>query len=256
MLKKYIKNKLSAITRFVVQNKLSKYSNLDFNSIENSAVLIISPHPDDEVIGLGGYILKARKEGNKILLLFLTDGEASGAHQDNEIIKTKRRELTSRITTQMGIPEEQIFRLGLADGKVPREGEAGFKEASEKIVAILEKETPDLVFATHPLDFWPYDHVACAELAKTSLKKSSKKSLLFYYWVWAWYHLKPWQVSKIDFSNYFRIEIDKELPQKIEFIKQYIEPLAPSNKPWSGELPKTLIKGNTQDFEVLEKIDY
>jgi LmbE family N-acetylglucosaminyl deacetylase len=256
MFKKNVKNRLSSFTRLLVRSKLAKYSCFDLNLVKINSILIIAPHPDDEIIGLGGLIIKAINNHCKVNLLLLTDGEASGAHKDLDLIKTKRRELSSIIVKQMGIPEAQIYRMELADGRVPREGEAGFDDVSEKLVTILEKEAPDLVFATHPLDFWPYDHVACAELAKAAFHKSNVKSQLYYYWVWAWYHLKPWQVSKIDFSSYLRIDIKNELPQKKQLISQYIEPLSSSKKPWSGVLPASLITGNTQNFEVIEKVNY
>jgi N-acetylglucosamine malate deacetylase 1 len=40
-------------------------------------VLIIAAHPDDEVLGCGGTIAKYTKEGLKVSVLFLTDGESS-----------------------------------------------------------------------------------------------------------------------------------------------------------------------------------
>ena len=41
---------------------------------KKSKILIISPHPDDEVIGCGGIIAKAKAAGSKLNVLYVTTG--------------------------------------------------------------------------------------------------------------------------------------------------------------------------------------
>ncbi|MBC7256921.1 MAG: PIG-L family deacetylase, partial [Chloroflexi bacterium] len=38
-------------------------------------VLVISPHPDDEVLALGGTIARLKAEGHQVLVVFLTNGD-------------------------------------------------------------------------------------------------------------------------------------------------------------------------------------
>lgn len=40
----------------------------------NKKILIISPHPDDEVLGCGGLILRAKQQNAKVYVLYLTVG--------------------------------------------------------------------------------------------------------------------------------------------------------------------------------------
>ena len=49
-------------------------------------VLVIAAHPDDEVIGCGGTIAKHKRTGDKIHLLYMTDGISS---RDNIEFKQK-----------------------------------------------------------------------------------------------------------------------------------------------------------------------
>ena len=45
--------------------------------MKNKRILVIAAHPDDEVLGCGGTLLKHAKNNDKILLLFASDGEGS-----------------------------------------------------------------------------------------------------------------------------------------------------------------------------------
>lgn len=40
----------------------------------NDTLLVIAPHPDDEVMGCGGLISRIKEDGGKIFILFLTNG--------------------------------------------------------------------------------------------------------------------------------------------------------------------------------------
>ena len=44
-------------------------------SFKDQRVLILAPHPDDEVLGCGGLIHRCKQEGGKVYVLFLTVGE-------------------------------------------------------------------------------------------------------------------------------------------------------------------------------------
>ncbi|WP_240051127.1 PIG-L deacetylase family protein, partial [Bacteroides salyersiae] len=47
-------------------------------SIEpKESLLIIAPHPDDEVIGCAGLIQRSLNKGNNVYVIILTGGEAS-----------------------------------------------------------------------------------------------------------------------------------------------------------------------------------
>ena len=52
-----------------------------------SNVFVIAAHPDDEVLGCGGTLLKHVDEGDKVYILFVTDG-VSGRYKKKEINKS------------------------------------------------------------------------------------------------------------------------------------------------------------------------
>ena len=74
-------------------------------------VLIIAPHPDDEILGLGGFILKLLDDGRKIHIIYLTDGENSGVWPDKEEIRHQRIAISEKVCNLMGICNSDITRL-------------------------------------------------------------------------------------------------------------------------------------------------
>ena len=50
-------------------------------------ILVLSPHPDDETVGMGGTINKLSKQGHKISLCVVTDGSN---HKDGDKKRSDR----------------------------------------------------------------------------------------------------------------------------------------------------------------------
>ena len=110
-------------------------------------ILVISAHPDDEVLGMGGTITKLTAEGKEVNLLIVTDGSSSqyrGVNNLTEIIEAKKLE-TRRCADVLGI--KGIFYGGLPDMKLDATPHIEIKQAIELVIDHLQ---PDTVF-TH---FW------------------------------------------------------------------------------------------------------
>ena len=54
---------------------------------QQDRILILAPHPDDEILGVGGTIAKYSKEGKNNYVVIFSYGEVS--HLKEEIIKLK-----------------------------------------------------------------------------------------------------------------------------------------------------------------------
>ena len=66
------------IIRKLRVNALHGIANIRAGSIEpKESLLIIAPHPDDEVIGCAGLIQRSLNKGNDVYVIILTGGEAS-----------------------------------------------------------------------------------------------------------------------------------------------------------------------------------
>jgi LmbE family N-acetylglucosaminyl deacetylase len=248
-LKYFLKNILVWFLYFNISLFSRRKENLSY-----SRILILAPHPDDEIFGLGGFILSQLERRSKINIIYLTDGEGSGVWNDKEEIRKQRIALSEEVCASLNINNADIYRLHLPDGCVQHRGQPGFDEAVKLVKGTINSVRPDVLFATHTLDYWPYDHVACAQIAGEAVNLSEHKPQLWYYWVWAWYNLKPWQLLKLRFNQFNRIDISGQIKKKRALMDIYLNSLTPDGKSWSGILPKPLLKAFNFPVEVVEKI--
>lgn len=92
---------------------------MSFNLIDNhSRVLIISPHPDDEALGVGGLIGKAVKEKAKLFILYVTIGESRQLVTGKTSAKKRNEEIQKVIAltkaeVKIGFEAGEFLKLDL-----------------------------------------------------------------------------------------------------------------------------------------------
>lgn len=222
-------------------------------SLNCRSILVVAPHPDDEIFGLGGLIIQTIQNGGNVHFVYLTDGEGSSVWNDKVEIKKQRISLANQVCKQLKITDEQVYRFHLPDGKVPHQGEAAFTMIVEQLRLLIETIKPDALFATSELDCWPYDHVACAQIAHEAAGKAKHQTTLWYYWVWTWYHLKPWQLPKMQFKKLWKINIAPYSFEKKKLTNIYLQAKTPNGKPWCGVLPEAMLFPFTKTYEIIEE---
>lgn len=209
-------------------------------------IVIIAPHPDDEVMGCAGLIQKLVEYGTPPHLIIMAGGE--GSHRgccdtSEEAIVDARRELTLKSAKILGIPESHIFFLDYPDEHVS----IGHSE-TEKLRKLLAEIQPKTLFVPHWGEGMP-DHLQTAEIVKDLMK--DKNIYIYEYCVWMWYY----NVWNLDYKNAFIVKMDKNMHErKLRAIEQYITPLAPCGKPWSGILPKVFLRAARWNKELYFKV--
>jgi N-acetylglucosamine malate deacetylase 1 len=105
-------------------------------------VLIVAPHPDDEVLGAGGTILRYKSEGHSVAWLLVTN--ISGEFGWNsEQIKKRDKEL---IEIQKFFSFDEVFKLDFPTTKLDT---LPMGEIVQSISNIIEGYGPDEVFIPH-----------------------------------------------------------------------------------------------------------
>ena len=105
-------------------------------------VLIVAPHPDDDIIGCGGSIAKHCKAGNQVTIMYMTSGDAGGIHYSREELATLREEEAQKAANHLGV--NNLIFLRLADGYVEFN-----RENLIRITCILREIKPDIVYIPH-----------------------------------------------------------------------------------------------------------
>jgi LmbE family N-acetylglucosaminyl deacetylase len=249
MIKKILKLLYYTLKQTILKLHLKKVLVNNINEYKN--ILIIAPHPDDEILGLGGFIIQQLKRNAKIYILYITDGELSLEDIKKDIIANARINISDNIIKKLGIQQKNIFRLHLNDGNIPRKGYKTFNECMYLIQNIIKSVNPDVVFATHPLETWPIDHVSVYELTKEAVKNINRNIKLYGYWVWLPYSIKIKNLYKIDFHNTIKIDIKNVIQNKKQLIDLYLLPKSPNGNPWSGNLPKEMLKSFKYPYEIV-----
>ncbi len=125
-------------------------------------ILVMAPHPDDEVIGCGGAILLAAGRGDRVVVVFLTSGELGLRHLPPAGAWSIRENEARDAAGVLGTAEPHFFRL-------PDWGCAARQaEGADRLRAVLGAERPALLYLPHPGEEHP-DHAACLPIARLAL---------------------------------------------------------------------------------------
>ena len=80
--------------------------------IKADKVLVLAPHPDDDVIGAGGLIKSLADDGAKIKVVYFTDGSKSNrSAKFSESLIEKRQKESREAGVILGIGEQKFLRL-------------------------------------------------------------------------------------------------------------------------------------------------
>lgn len=212
----------------------------------NNKILILAPHPDDEVFGCGGLIARLVAECHAPHVIVLTGG--GGSHRgccstaESDIISA-RRKLTHKAMSALGLPESNIHELDFTDGHIS-EGNAAEKK---KLESLISKINPNVILVPHHGEGWP-DHVAARDLG---IELAGDDMAVYEYCVWMWYYRQ----KNLDWKNAYVLKMtEAEHQKKMDAIKTYHSALAPCGNPWVGVLPKLFVEANSTNLELFFKI--
>ncbi len=82
-----------------------------YTSLLGAQVLVIAPHPDDDIILTAGVIYRAHKRGDSVKVVYVTNGDYY-----NQYTGYARQDEAVEGQSYLGIPENQLIFLGYPDG--------------------------------------------------------------------------------------------------------------------------------------------
>jgi len=174
-------------------------------------ILVISAHPDDETLGVGGTILKEKDNGNIVEVLILTDGvTARSPHIE------KQKEAAERACNILNV--DKLHFSNLPDQRLD---ELALIDVIKPISLIVNDLKPDIVFTHHGGDV-NQDHRCVFQASIVSMRPvgDNKVSKLFSYEVPSSTEWAPPFPHYQFIPNYFS-DIYDYLPGKLKALNEY-----------------------------------
>ena len=194
-------------------------------------ILIIAPHPDDEVLGCGGTIAKYSKEGDEVYVCYVT--RAYTPDWPEEFIKNRPKEIENS-NKILGIKKSYFLNFpSLKIDTFPQ------KKLVEEISKVINEIKPEILFIPHKGDIQK-DHRLVFEaslVAARPINNKIKRNLSYEV-----LSESDWGQSIEPFIPNLYIDISETLNQKIESMKAYKSELKNYPHPRSLESIEILAK--------------
>lgn len=206
---------------------------------EKKKVIIFSPHPDDDVISMGGTFQRLVDQGHDVHVVYQTSGNIAVSNDsvlkflevysdifnvgdslkdvkkkllnNNEIIEDKFiREVATKIrekealaaTRYVGLKDENVHFLRLPfyeSGKIIKNKTS--KHDGDIMNQIITKIKPHQIYAAGDLADPHGTHAVCIKLLFQSLKKLKKEKFMSNCWVWLYRGAwHEWEINEIEMA--------------------------------------------------------
>ena len=201
---------------------------------QRQKLLVIAPHPDDEVLGAGGLIQKVKQAGGQVFVLYLTVGDTQDFSQKgNSTITERQREIRS-VVTALGIDAYDTGHIGsshLRHDVLGRLEVMSLIERKSKVA--LEKIKPDIV-AFPSLYSYNQDHQLAARATHAALRPAENGIKHFVKTVLAYeVPADSWSMHHQIVPNFFVPLTSKELKLKQQAMRLYASQMRPWPNPRS-----------------------
>lgn len=209
--------------------------------------VVVAPHPDDEVLSVGGLFGHLHRLGRDLLVVAATDG--TGSHDGSplwppERLARERPLETEEALRRLGLSAAcEVRRLGLPDGGLMRSRGV----LAERVAALLR--TGDVVFTTWRFDGHP-DHEATGQACAAVAACMGVKLVEVPVWAWHWAAAGD---ARLPWSRARRVPLDADTARrKAEAVDAFRSQLLPDGSTGAGPiLRSTTVERARRPFEVV-----
>jgi LmbE family N-acetylglucosaminyl deacetylase len=206
-------------------------------------IWLLSPHPDDEIMALGGALSRLSALGADLHIIAVTDGEASHVGSEtwpaDRLAATRPQEML-RGLDRLDIAAE-VVRLGLPDGRVGAHRQDLLKALVERV------GDEDLLLATCRFDGHP-DHEACGDVAALAAELTGAK--VYEYPVWLWHWARP-DDKVVPWNRARRLPIDADLVERKRIAINEFASQIERDGPREPQLPPYVLSRFLRPYEVV-----
>jgi len=145
------------------------------DGLKERRVLVLSPHPDDDIIGCGGTIYNYHLIGSEVTAVFMTDGRKGNSRYKEDALVSIRKEEARRAAAIIGV--DRLIFLDNRDSEL---------SASPKTINELSETLGDLKPEAVFLPFFMdnhHDHIATSQIFFSAVR-SHTSFMCYSYGIW------------------------------------------------------------------------
>jgi LmbE family N-acetylglucosaminyl deacetylase len=183
--------KPATVVRSAARRALIAVAHDATNSSAATSILVVAPHPDDETLGCGARILRARAADVAVAIVVIGDG--SGSHAtvaatDASALRERRSGELAQAAERLGVPLDRVRQLNYADDSFATRVD----EIAADLAAAAVEFAADEIYVTCTDEPHP-DHSAAGVAVTQAVAglPSSPRVLEYPIWLWA-----DWPISR------------------------------------------------------------
>ncbi len=223
-----------------------------------ATAVVIAPHPDDEVLGVGGLLSLLARNGTAIHIVAVTDGEASHPKSPTltaQELGARRVGESAQALSILGVKPASVQRLRLPDGDVRRAESYGGNVTAAVMRTLAHTSLGGQAWCLAPWtgDGHP-DHAAAGAAAITAAGSTAR---MLAYPVWMWHWAEPGD-PRVPWSQARRVLLPDEVRDAkraaVAAFETQVNPL--SDDPADAAiLPQPVLARLTRDVEYVFELD-
>jgi LmbE family N-acetylglucosaminyl deacetylase len=128
-------------------------------------ILVVAPHPDDDIIGCGGSIARYIHHGFSVMVAYLTSGEEGSIDSTGKDVSSLREREVKAAADVLGHPDLEFLRM--KDGYV----QAYRQEGLTVLTRIIRQQRPSIIYFPHSREEHS-DHKAAHDIVKEAARRA------------------------------------------------------------------------------------
>jgi LmbE family N-acetylglucosaminyl deacetylase len=172
--------------------------------------IVLCPHDDDAIIGVGGTLIKLISRGWEIMYIQMTDGR----HGSNVLSpkETKKIRAIESENERKALGIFKFFSFDIEDGTMAKLSENELSQTISKTAKLIEEFSPEIVFIPAEFENHP-DHKTTYEIGHAAITQAKTNPIEARYVIW---HIPFMQHNILPFEKLILINTSKEHARKLE----------------------------------------
>ena len=210
--------------------------------LRKQKLLVVAPHPDDEVVGCGGLIKKIKDGGGRVYVLFLTVGDTRDFSKRGLSTGKERQREIEKVAKFLKFDNYHLVYPGNDYHlRLDLWGQKALMDTIERESPVsIEKVKPTIVVFPQPASY-NQDHRVAALATQASLRPAPRVDKHFVPYVLSYEEpADRWTMEARGEVNFFVELTKRELEVKISALKLYKSQLRRAPNLRSGEVIRSL----------------